>query len=224
MKNFNDLTQEELQVLTDSDVEMYIRLELVEKGIPLQDVVTKKLTERLPDKDVTVFCISGIGRYMVFEDINEATKVADLLKNCKIKTIDTSNNHENLTPFRRIDWLGDSSGSMFDLFSRNVYSEELYNQLKTIIKNNQEAEKFNKNLSEQNEENSNARSTIENEIYQKVETAKSIYRSNLRQLDIFQKEYLPLANNDFELAISFFIKAYGNNSETFIRNNHKSKK
>lgn len=221
MKNFNDLTQEELQVLTDSDVEMYIRLELVEKGIPLTDVTQKKTTEVIPDKDKQVVCVSALGRYLVFEDIGEAEQVSNLLRKCKIQTIDTSNNHERLVPFRRMDWIGDNTSHLFDLYTRTVYSEEKYNEIKTLIKNNQDAEKFNKELSEQNEENSNARCEVSNLVYAKVEEARSIYRTNLRHLEIFENEYLPLANNDFETAMGFFIKAYGHNSEQFIRNSKK---
>lgn len=66
---------------------------------------------------------------------------------------------------------------------------------------------------------------VENEIMQKINSIENKYYEYNKYLRIFLEDYLPIANNDEDMAMKFLIKAYTitNEQKEYILNNYKVK-
>ncbi len=78
MKNFDDLTDEEVLALSDDDVQRYIDRECAEAGIPLLDHPGPKPDDSPLAGDLKTFEVSGV----FFTDKMEAMEICDAINKC----------------------------------------------------------------------------------------------------------------------------------------------
>ena len=132
MKDWKTLTEEELDALTSEQVDMYVKLICAEKGIPLVCEPEKVHIEPInPDKtDYRLNAINSI----VFGDLTEAEKVAEILKNCKSlghTDYKCNYNEKYFVPGTPKDYTG--RPSTFEVSSFNVYSPETYERVQKTL-------------------------------------------------------------------------------------------
>ena len=79
------MTEQEILALTEEDVQKLIKLRMMEEGIKLLDKPKVPELFEIEPADTQYFSIPLLDGF-AFTDIEEATKVAEILKKCKVFT------------------------------------------------------------------------------------------------------------------------------------------
>src|SRR5574344_1650427 len=171
MKDWKTLTEEELDALTSKQIDMYVKLMCAEKGIPFVCKPNKVHIEPInPDK--TVYQLNAINS-IVFGDLNEAEKVAEVLKSCKsLGHTDYKGNYNEkyFVPGTPKDYTG--RPLTFEVSNFDVYSPEKYEKVqKTLAENNAATEKM-LQMQEEYEKNSAARDEATEDFFKALEKAR----------------------------------------------------
>ncbi len=82
MKGFTEMTEQEILALTEEDVQKMIKLRMMEEGIKIMDKPKIPELFEIEPADIQYFSIPLLDGF-AFTDINEATKVAEILKSAK---------------------------------------------------------------------------------------------------------------------------------------------
>lgn len=82
MKGFTEMTDQEILALTEEDVQKLIKLRMMEEGIKIMDKPKIPELFEIEPADIQYFSIPLLDGF-AFTDINEATKVAEILKSAK---------------------------------------------------------------------------------------------------------------------------------------------
>lgn len=82
MKGFTEMTEQEILALTEEDVQKLIKLRMMEEGIKIMDKPKIPELFEIEPADIQYFSIPLLDGF-AFTDINEATKVAEILKSAK---------------------------------------------------------------------------------------------------------------------------------------------
>lgn len=82
MKNISEMTEQEIIALSDEDVQKMIKLRMMEEGIKLLDKPKVPELFEIEPADTQYFSIPLLDGF-AFTDIEEATKVAEILKSAK---------------------------------------------------------------------------------------------------------------------------------------------
>ena len=224
MKYWKTLTEEELDALTSEQVDMYVKLICAEKGIPLVCEPKKVHIEPInPDK--TVYRLNAINS-IVFGDLTEAEKVAEILKNCKsLGHTDYKDNYNEkyFVPGAPKDYTG--RPSTFEVSSFNVYSPETYERVqKTLAENNAATEKM-LQMQEEYEKNNAARDEATEDFFKALEKAREAMEHRRSMCYKFYNDYMQIAENNTKIAISFLKKAYtiSEADEEYIKANKPKK-
>lgn len=79
MKGITEMTEQEILALTEEDVQKMIKLRMMEEGIKIMDKPKIPELFEIEPADIQYFSIPLLDGF-AFTDINEATKVAEILK------------------------------------------------------------------------------------------------------------------------------------------------
>lgn len=82
MKGITEMTEQEILALTEEDVQKMIKLRMMEEGIKIMDKPKIPELFEIEPADIQYFSIPLLDGF-AFTDINEATKVAEILKSAK---------------------------------------------------------------------------------------------------------------------------------------------
>lgn len=224
MKDWKILTEEELDALTSEQIDMYVKLICAEKGIPLVCKPKKVHIEPInPDK--TVYQLNAINS-IVFCDLNEAEKVAEVLKNCKsLGHTDYKGNYNEKyfvtgTPK---DYTG--RPLTFGVSNFDVYSPETYERVqKTLAEKNAAAEKM-LQMQEEYEKNSVARYEASEKFLKAIEKARKVMEHRRSLCYKFYNDYMQIAENNTKIAMGFLKKTYtiSEADEEYIKANKPKK-
>lgn len=215
MKTINEMSEQEILALTDEDVQKMIKLRMMEEGIMLMDKPKVPELFEIEPADTQYFSIPLLDEF-VFTDIEEATKVAEVLKNAKsLRKVDydwskLGSDYKYLKKERRYKFSGDSD---FDILSGWAYSTELYAKISGFAAQNkvmkEQAEKDKKEYEAQLSESAE----LIQEITVRVRDVRNKY-NRLKTLSLkFALDYYPLSDNNEDMAIKFMTKAYSLNEE-----------
>lgn len=204
MKEYKELTTEELANLTDEQVEQYIKLICAQEGIKILKKPQEPVKSADLNKDCEVYTIPRTS--LCFLDIKEAKEILESLR--KIKSLGTIRYLSNCSYFEI--GLRDYNDEPIDLaLSTEVcYSKEKADEKEKAIKEyNENIKKYNQELKEYSD-NEKARNTATNEFLNIYKEAVDTMNNRKRLSRLFYEEYLPLAENNTEMAMSFLKKAY----------------
>lgn len=161
-----------------------------------------------------------------FTNIEEATKVAETLKNAKsLRKVDYDWNklgseYKYLKKSERYKFNGNSD---FDILSGWAYSNELYAKISSFATQNKVMkEQAEKDLKEYEKQLSESAELIQ-EITEHVRKVRNKYDRLETLSRKFATDYYPLSDNDEDMAMKFMTKAYTLNDEeqSFVRSNYK---
>ena len=199
MKNYTELTTEELNALTEEQIRTYENLILAENGIILNLVMPEKPKKEVMQKNITVFKIKGFSDGIAFKKYEDALKLLNVLKEIGFGKMDYKDWN---TPFFK------ESNTELTINSEVVYNEETADIAFEFIKQYEEAErKYNKDIDDYTSEKTKQEDALK-DFRKAVYNARSIMHNRERLKNIFEYEYLPLTENNKEMAMKFLKKAY----------------
>lgn len=224
MKGFTEMTDQEILALTEEDVQKLIKLRMMEEGIKIMDKPKIPELFEIEPADIQYFSIPLLDGF-AFTDINEATKVAEILKSAKsLRKVDydwnkLGSDYKFLKRVRNTS-LGNSD---FDIISGWAYSDELYAKISNFAAQNkvmkEQAAKDQKEYDEKMQEASG----IISEISGWVKEVKVKYERLNRLTYKFATDYYPLSDHNEDMAMKFMAKAYSftDKEKEYILQNYK---
>jgi hypothetical protein len=215
MKQITEMTEQEILALTEEDVQKMIKLRMMEEGIKLLDKPKVPELFEIEPADIQYFSIPLLDGF-VFTDLEEATKVAETLKNAKsLRKVDydwnkIGSDYKYLKKSYRYKFNGESD---FDILSGWAYSNELYAKISSFAAQNkimkEQAEKDKKEYENQLSESAE----LIQEITGRVREIHNKYERLERLVYKFTTDYYPLSDNNEDMAIKFMTKAYSLSDE-----------
>lgn len=204
MKDYKELTTEELANLTDEEIDKYDKLICAEQGIPFLEEPEKPAINYAKE-NLTVYTIK-YSDSMVFTNMEEAAKVMEAINKCSsVGTIKYN-----------------YGCKYYESGFRNYDNTEARASIQSIIIFDEETAKSNNDLREVNKDKLNQYEHIKNiydnsiqkrdsateDFYTKLRLAKNTMAYRKKLASLYFNEYLPLAENNAEMAIGFLKKAY----------------
>ena len=217
MKGITEMTEQEILALTEEDVQKMIKLRMMEEGIKIMDKPKIPELFEIEPADIQYFSIPLLDGF-AFTDINEATKVAEILKSAKsLRKVDydwnkLGSDYKFLKKSERYKFNGNSD---FDIISGWAYSDELYAKISNFAAQN-------KVMKEQAAKMQEA-SGIISEISGWVKEVKVKYERLNRLTYKFATDYYPLSDHNEDMAMKFMAKAYSftDKEKEYILQNYK---
>ena len=225
MKNINELTEHEILELTNKDIDMLIRLKKAEEGVRMTLRPESPLYEDIDEPEKTIYSCGLFGQYLVFEDVEEMKAVIDIIKNSKTKSaINTTYSSDVKHTIMEIKPSNYSSAKWDTIETMNVYSEQKHKDLKKKISNNKKLkEQYEKEFKEYEKSVSDSR-WIEDEINERTYEVRAKYDMLNSYCNKFKNDYLPIAEDNKEIAMKFMSKAYPltDDEESYVLENYNS--
>ena len=219
MKTINELTEKEILNLSDAEVQKMIKLRLAEEGIKIMDLPKKPELFEIAQPDTIVYQITALGESISFSDINEANSVLDLLLKCSsigLVNYDYNKLGSDYKYFEKGKTMRYSSSNGLEMKSVSAYSMKLYAEITDLaVQNKKMQNQVEKEIKEYDEINAQC-SDIIFEITEKVSYVKDKYDRLNTLIFKLKNDYLPLADNNQEIAMNFLKKAYSITDEEDI--------
>ena len=219
MKDWKDLTDEELANLTDEEVSKYDKIICAEEGIPFLEEPEKPVIN-YDKENLTVYTIKYADN-MAFTDMEEAAQVMEAINKCS--SVGTVKYNYGCRYYEKGFKAYDDTEALASIQSGMMYDENVAKS------NNELKESHRKELSHYEDMKSLYEDSIQrrllatNDFYNKLNNAQTAmsYRKKLARL--YVDEYLPLAEGNETMAINFLKKAYkvSEEDEQYI-NQHKN--
>lgn len=216
MKKITEMSDAEIIILTNEELETLIKLDMAHEGIKLIEKPKEPEYISIPEKDKTVFTIGGTD--LMFEDRQHAQTISDTLLAIRDASFKSSYNSDyNLryvkkTKLDRYDY--DKIGT---ISAESYYQRETVDNIEENVKANNKLKKQYENEFADYQEAYDSAKNIREDIYNAYEVACAKQRNMFLMKSKFS-DYLKLANQDQEIAMNFLKKAYTIDSEieTFI--------
>lgn len=211
MKDFNKLTNEEVYNLTEADINLYKKLALAENGVKFPVRPERPNSEKI-DPDLTIFTIDGLtDRWhgLCFRKVEDARTFVDLLlKSASGICYKSSTYGQDCYLKIGLPATFDGKQPSLNICSEKIYSEEVYSRAKKgIEKFNAEKNAYDKAFAEYEKELAKA-NEVTAFIDDKVTFVNEDYNRKIRLTRLFVNDYLPVAENNEEMAMKFLKKAY----------------
>ena len=210
MKKINEMTEQEIIALSDEDVKKMIKFRMMEEGIKLLDKPKVPELFEIEPADTQYFSIPILDGF-AFLNIEEATKVAETLKNAKsLRKIDFDwselrSDYKYLKKSERYRFSGNSD---FDIISGWAYSIELYNKISDFAAQNKAMKEQAENDLKEYEKQLSESAELIQEITGRVCEVRNKYDRLETLSRKFATDYYPLSDNNEDMAIKFMAKAY----------------
>lgn len=210
-KQFDELTIEEIAILTDEQLQNYVRLEKAKQGVKFAAEPPFLVLEDLPEPNINMFGLNGIGDKLMFKDIETFNRFLKFIKENGIYSVEY--NYEVGYKYHFSKEIKTNGEENF-MYSKLVYDEAIFLKYKNALTNNNKAnEKYERDLKEYRDYIQNNK-YIEDDIYIKFNECYEEMKNRINMLNLFKSQYYELANKDFNIAMNFLKKAYSINSET----------
>lgn len=209
MKQFNELTEKEINNLTQEEIDMYVKLIKAENGIK---IIQKPLVPdyfKVKEPDITVYYTEKFGKQLVFEDLKEAEKLVQTLTS--FETVSQSDYNYDLgseNHYLKPAFESNYGRRWDDIQSMKVYSKELWNEVHELVKQNSILKK--KYESEKSEYNKSLDDSLEftTQITDKVTEIKTKFHKMNDYAYKMKHDYMLLSDNNEKIAINFLNKAF----------------
>jgi hypothetical protein len=223
MKDWTKLNDEELAALTEEQVEFYKKLLYAENGVKI--LPQPKEPEDLIEKpDLTIYSIDGLegmyssNSYLKFTNYEDAKRVLDLLMNCKSLGYQAYNSS---CGYDKMYFQSGSRGTL-SISTTIVYSKEKYLEMQTQMSVLQNLKKQYEKDKKEYDTNQSLAIKVTEEFMEKLNDAKNKIERRQLLCTKFYNDYLPIAENNYDVAMNFLKKAYeiSKDDENYI-NEHK---
>ncbi len=226
MKDFDKLTNEEINNLTKEQILVYKKLLWAENGIqfPVKPNEPEKVEVEQPD--LTIYKIRELGENICFTSLEEAKKMVDTLSSLKTyghKSYESKVGYD--TYFFKPGFMDHYGRDPLGIESSQVYSKELFYSMATNLQTTKRLkEQYEKDLKEYNDVLSKATELVV-DMDDKILSVREMFSRRNFLISKFRYDYLPLAENNEEVAIRFLCKAYtvSEDDKNYILANYKNK-
>ena len=215
MKDWKLLSEEELAALTDEQVAFYKKLLYAENGIKILEKPCEPEELKEPC-DITLYYVKGIGNAYGdnwgFASLEEAKEFAEFLK--KSKSLGHTEykdkcgyNNKYFEPGLKESGYYDRESS-YTICTKEVFSKEKFLQMQSqmgVYENLKN--QYNKDKKEYDDEQSRA-IEVTQDFFDTLNNAHNTIRRRKSFADKFYEDYLPVADNNYEMAMTFMRKAY----------------
>lgn len=198
MRQFDELTDEEILDLTDEQIERYVDLACAQEGVPFLPPEPKKPEETAIEPDRSIYKVLGIE----FGNKEDAQRVADLLLDCEVLATEylpgASYKHRGASR---------KDATEITVDAARVFTAERWDSVRQEAQAYEAAKRQYDADMKEFKEASNRRSEASEWIYDRLQEARSkgYRRDNLRR---DYERYLQLADGDERTAARFLADAH----------------
>ncbi len=217
MKDYKELTIEELANLNEDEISKYDKLICAKEGIPFMDIPKKPELTNLKE-DLTIYKIEGVDN-IAFTDVSEANTVIETLNKCK--SLGSTKYNYSCKYFEQGFKYYDGKSRNITMQSEVIFSEQTAKENYTKQQENNKLENDYKDKIATFNSIEQRRIEATSDFYNSVNAAKNIMANRIELANVFYKEYLPLTDENKTMAMSFLKKAYtvSEEDEQYILNN-----
>lgn len=225
MKKINEMTEQEILALSETDIQNMIKFRMMEEGIKVIDKPKKPELFEIEPADQKVYVIPVLDGY-AFTDFAEAQKVADALREAKsFRKVDYDWNKlgSNFKYLEKKDRYTYNNKGDFSISEISVYSSKLYANIVDFAAQNKAMEKqVEKDMAEYDNAYA-AASDITLEIRNRISEVREKYERLERLMHSFANDYYPLSGNNEQMAMKFMSKAFTltDDEEKYILEHYK---
>ncbi len=219
MKLLKDYTSEQLEVITNEEVETIIKYECLEEGVAL---LPKKEPAKPIDPtispDITVYSIEGLLDYskITLKSFEDASKLKEVLETITFGVLKYSNSYK-YKYFQPND-------KSIEIKPVKAFSMSKYQELDSKIKSFEiESNRYEERIKEYNK-TMEVQNNIVDYVYSYVDKCRE-HKYKRDDMLVEFKEYLNLMNGDFNTSYKLFKRAYSDcdkyftiEKDTIIRN------
>ena len=222
MKNFEDLTEQEILNLSHDDVEKYVNLKKANEGIKLIEAPEIPKYKDIPGKDMVVYVCGLFGDSLLFKDLSELQNILEIIRNSK-NIGSSSSRHGSDNSF----FSGLTNEYSFDCWdeikTKKYYSPELYKKIKDDKKNNDSMKQKYESYYKDYEINQKESNWISKYLFDKYYEVQDKYNTLNSYCNQMKETYMSLAEDKEEIAIKFLVKAHSLNNEEkkYVLTNYK---
>lgn len=216
MKDWTKLTEEELASLDNKQVETYKKLLYAENGIKLLEKPCEP--EQLKEPcDMTIYYVKGIsssyGDNWGFASLDEAKDFIEYLKKCKSLGHTESNdkcgyNNKYFEPGLKETYGWYDKESPFTIITKEVYSKEKFLQMQSQMVAYENLKKVYDKDKKEWDANHTAAIEVTKDFYDALNEARNNIRRKKMLTNMFYNDYLPVAESNEDMAMTFLRKAY----------------
>lgn len=210
MKKINEMTEQEILALSETDIQNMIKFRMMEEGIKVIDKPKKPKLFEIKPADQKVYVIPVLDGY-AFTDFAEAQKVADALREAKsFRKVDCDWNKlgSNFKYLEKKDRYTYNNEGDFSISEISVYSSKLYaNIVDFAAQNKAMQKKVEKDMAEYDNAYA-AASYITFEIRNRISEVREKQERLGCLTHSFANDYYPLSGNNEKMAIKFMSKAF----------------
>ena len=209
MKKITELTEEQINVLTNEEIHLMIKLKKAEEGVKFLECPESPKYHSIPEPEMTVYSCEFFGDKLAVSTIDELNALIDLLKTFGKYKIDYNyNKSESDQKYATSELDKPYHGDWSTPKINKVYSKETYDKIVSLLAENKAMKaKYEKEYGEYKKYIDSSK-WIADEIYERVNEVKTKFRELNEYCRRFKVDYLPLANDNTEIALKFLEKAY----------------
>lgn len=207
VKDWQKLSEEELANLSEKEVEFYKKLLYAQEGIEFPEK-PKEIDSINVQPDKIVYVVSFLNG-ICFEELGEAKAVIETLKKCKTLGHINRKDWSNETYFELgtpVDYYGNHEN--INVTTKNCYSKESYLKSEETLNIYDRLRKKYEQDKNNYEEVLKKAIEITEDFTNKLEDARENIARRKKLSIKYYLEYLPLADNNEEIAMGFMKKAY----------------
>jgi hypothetical protein len=225
MKKINEMTEQEILALSETDIQNMIKFRMMEEGIKVIDKPKKPELFEIEPADQKVYVIPVLDGY-AFTDFAEAQKVADALREAKsFRKVDYDWNKlgSNFKYLEKKDRYTYNNEGDFSISEISVYSSKLYANIVDFAAQNKAMQKqVEKDMAEYDNAYA-AASDITLEIRNRISEVREKHERLERLMHSFANDYYPLSGNNEQMAMKFMSKAFTltDDEEKYILEHYK---
>lgn len=219
MKNWKDLTDEELANLTDEEINKYDKLICAEDGIPFLEEPEKPVIN-YNKENLTVYTVKYSDN-MVFTDMEEAMQVMEAINKCS--SIGTAKYNYGFKYYEKGFRNYDDTEARASIQSSLMFDETTAKSNYDLKENSRSELNHYEDMKNLYDTSVQKRFQATNDFYNKLNLAKVVMSDRKKLTRLYVEEYLPLAEGNETMAMNFLKKAYtvSEEDEKYI-NQHKN--
>jgi hypothetical protein len=216
VKAIEDMTDEELLALTDEDINRRVMLSLAEEGVPLLEEPEPPKYPDIPEPDGHFWWMASLDP-LLFHSSDDVSKVLSVLREmkCCTKVRNWSFPEEHFVDKVGVNHYGEAAE---ELSAVKVRSEGQIKGVRGLVEKKKELQQDYNERVKEFEKYLKRREEVEDAIREPIRGARQRLRDREVAL-VRMKEYYALAENNFEVALRFYGKAYsfGGRMEDYLR-------
>lgn len=216
MKDWKELTDEELANLTDEEVSKYDKIICAKEGIPFLEEPEEPVIDYAKE-NLTVYTIKYTDN-MVFTDMEEAAQVMEAINKCS--SVGTVKYNYGCRYYEKGFKNYDDTEALTSIQSSMMFDEAIAKSNCDLKESHRKELNHYEDMKNLYEDSIQRRLQATNDFYNKLNAAQNAMSYRKKLAHLYVDEYLPLAEGNETMAMNFLKKAYtvSEEDEKYINN------